>query len=105
MIDFETENDALQRKVNDLESELSSLGNDFLDAVADYQNLNNELDDTKWKLKEAEDRVDFMNDIMNKHPDEIWKWFCDSLGVPYYDKDGLLSKIENKLKESTYYQS
>lgn len=108
-MDYETENDILERKVNDLEDEVRRLGNDITDYMFECTELRNKLDDAEYELEKEIEEKERINGILDRHPDEIWKWFCDSFNLSYYEKEAVISKvndlIENKLKKSTYYES
>lgn len=108
-MDYETENDALERKVNDLEDELRRLGSDITDYMFECTELRNKLDDAEYELEKEIEENERISGILDRHPDEIWKWFCDAFNLSYYEKEAVISKvndlIENKLKKSTYYES
>lgn len=108
-MNYEAENDALGRKVNDLEDELRRLDSDITDYVIECTELRNRLDEAEYELEKEIKERERISNILDRHPDEIWKWFCDSFNLSYYEKEAVISKvnnlIENKLKKSTYYES
>lgn len=108
-MDYETENDILERKVNDLEDKLRTLDDEITDYMSDCTELRNKLDDAEYELEKEIEENERISNILDRHPDEIWKWFCDSFNLSYYEKEAVISKvndlIENKLKKSTYYES
>jgi len=108
-MDYETENDALERKVNDLEDKVRRLDSEITDYMFECNELRDRVDDAEFDLEEATKALDTAKNILQAHPDDVWKWFCDSFDLSYYDKHGLMDNIsgliENKLKKSTYYES
>ena len=108
-MDYETENDALVRKVNDLEDEIRRTGSELCDYIFECSDLKNRVDDVEFELEEATKALEATKNILQAHPDEVWKWFCDSFNISYYDKTSLIHNmnelVDNKLKKSTYYES
>lgn len=77
-MDYETENDVLERKVSDLEDELRRLGSDITDYMFECTELRNKLDDAEYELEKEIEENERISGILDRHPDEIWKWFCNS---------------------------